>query len=142
MSNEDQSTSPESEVTYRTIVGRIKGVPEVKTDSRQKQYASLAIVVPGSENRTTGEEIADEWFNIAAYGEKAPAKLAATFAAGDNVIAVIAQHPSADGSTFNRLQAIGANTYLEDVEIHRRPKADRRQLATEPAPAVAATPSL
>lgn len=131
----------DTEPTYRTLIGRMKGIPEVKTDKRGQSYAWMAIVVPGGVNTDTGEEIADEWFDIAAYGQKVPAKLAATFAAGDNVIAVIAQYPTDDGDTFNRLQAIGPNTYLEEVDITRRPKAASRRATPESAPAPAATPT-
>lgn len=131
----------EADFIHRTVVGRIKGVPEVKSDKNGKTYAWLSIVVPGGLDRDTGEQFEDEWFNIAAYGEKMPAKLATTFAAGDNVIAVISQRRDDDGGTFNRLLAIGANTYLEDVEISRRPKAASRRENPELAPAPIATPT-
>ena len=132
----------ESERRQITVLGRLKQKPVLKTDKNEKQYAQLEIAADKFDP-DTGEQLPTQWYNIAAYGEVTPARLAAQYDKGQNVIAVLSQTRSPDGvdddgqpkySTFNRLRAIGPNSYLQDVTIGNYPKAESRLEPHESAP--------
>jgi hypothetical protein len=138
-----EDTMPDySDRRQLTVMGRLKQKPVLKTDKNAKQYALLEIAVDKFD-QDSGEQLPTDWYNVAAYGEVTPQRLAAQYDKGQSVIAVISQTRTQDGvdddgvpkhSVFNRLQAIGPNSYLQDVTIGNYPKGDRRSQQHESAP--------
>jgi hypothetical protein len=134
--------SDTSERRQLTVMGRLKQKPILKTDKNDKRYALLEIAVDQFD-QDSGEQLPIEWHNVAAYGDLAPERIAAQYDKGHSVIAVISQSRALDGvddagepkhSIFNRLRAIGPNSYLQDVSIGNYPKAERRLEQYESAP--------
>ena len=134
--------SDTSERRQLTVMGRLKQKPILKTDRNDKKYALLEIAVDQFD-QDSGEQLPTEWYNVAAYGDVTPERIAAQYDKGHSVIAVISQSRTQDGvddagepkhSIFNRLRAIGPNSYLQDVSIGNYPKAERRLEQHEPAP--------
>lgn len=125
-----------------TVLGRLKQKPVLKTDKNDKQYALLEIAVDQFD-QDSGEQLETEWYNVHAYGEITPARLVAQYDKGQSVIAVINQTRTPEAvnadesihyNVYNRLKAIGPNSYLQDVSIGNYPKAERRLEQHESAP--------
>ena len=127
----------------------ITGGPKIRGQANAKQYALLEIAVDQFD-QDPGEQLDTEWYNVHAYGEVTPARLVAQYDKGQSVIAVVNQtrtpeSVNADESihynVYNRLKAIGPNSYLQDVSIGNYPKAESRleQHESAPHPTQAAT---
>lgn len=127
-----------------TVLGRLKQKPVLKIDKNQKQYALLEIAVD-QYDPDTGDQLPTAWYNVHAYGDVTPARLVEQFDKGHSVIAVINQtrtpeslnaDDSVNYNVYNRLKAIGPNSYLQAVTIGNFPKAESRQEHHEPAPVI------
>ena len=132
----------ESQRRQITVIGRLKQKPIIKTDKNDKQYALLEIAVDQFDP-DTGEQLDTEWYNVHAYGAVMPERPAAQYDKGQSVVAVVNQTRTpeainADESVhyniYNRLKAIGPNSYLQDVTIGNYPKTESRLEQHEPAP--------
>ena len=132
----------ESQRRQITVMGRLKQKPIIKTDKNDKRYALLEIAVDQFDP-DTGEQLDTEWYNVHAYGAVTPDRLVAQYDKGHSVIAVINQTRTPEAinadesihyNIYNRLKAIGPNSYLQDVTIGNYPKADSRLEHHEPAP--------
>lgn len=132
----------ESQRRQITVMGRLKQKPIIKTDKNDKQYALLEIAVDQFD-QDTSEQLDTEWYNVHAYGAVMPERLAAQYDTGQSVIAVIHQTRTPEAinpdesihyNIYNRLKAIGPNSYFQDVQIGSYPKAESRLEQHEPAP--------
>jgi len=132
----------ESQRRQITVMGRLKQKPIIKTDKNDKRYALLEIAVDQFDP-DTGEQLDTEWYNVHAYGAVTPDRLVAQYDKGHSVIAVINQTRTPEAinadesihyNIYNRLKAIGPNSYLQDVTIGNYPKADSRLEQHESAP--------
>lgn len=132
----------ESQRRQITVMGRLKQKPIIKTDKNDKQYALLEIAVDQFDP-DTGEQLDTEWYNVHAYGAVTPDRLVAQYDNGYSVIAVINQTRTPEAinadesihyNVYNRLKAIGPNSYLQDVTIGNYPKTESRLEQHEPAP--------
>lgn len=134
----------ESQRREITVMGRLKQKPVLKTDKNDKQYALLEIAVDRFD-QDTGEQLDTEWYNVHAYGAVTPERLVAQYDKGHSVIAVINQTRTPEAinadesihyNVYNRLKAIGPNSYLQDVTIGAYPKVESRLERHEPAPTI------
>ena len=132
----------ESQRRQITVMGRLKQKPIIKTDKNDKRYALLEIAVDQFDP-DTGEQLDTEWYNVHAYGAVTPDRLVAQYDKGHSVIAVINQTRTPEAinadesihyNIYNRLKAIGPNSYLQDVTIGNYPKAESRLEQHEPTP--------
>ena len=132
----------ESQRRQITVMGRLKQKPIIKTDKNERQYALLEIAVDQFD-QDSGEQLDTEWYNVHAYGAVTPERLVAQYDKGQSVIAVINQTRTPEAinpdesvhyNVYNRLKAIGPNSYLQDVTIGNYPKAESRLEQHEPAP--------
>jgi hypothetical protein len=139
---ENLMADSESQRRQITVMGRLKQKPIIKTDKNDKRYALLEIAVDQFDP-DTGEQLDTEWYNVHAYGAVTPDRLVAQYDKGHSVIAVINQTRTPEAinadesihyNIYNRLKAIGPNSYLQDVTIGNYPKAESRLEQHEPAP--------
>jgi single-stranded DNA-binding protein len=66
-----------------TVMGRLKQKPILKKDKNDKQNALLEIAVDEF-GQDTGAQLPTEWYNVHAYGEVTPARIAAQYDKGQS----------------------------------------------------------